>query len=404
MPDHSAHSFPRFTLLAKPVGAACNLECSYCFYREKEQLYPGSDFRMNADVLEAYIRQRLACQPTGEVEIAWQGGEPTLIELNFYQHAVELVKKYKTPRQRVVYSLQTNGTLLDDEWCAFFKKHDFLIGISLDGPADLHNTYRVNKAGRGSFERASRGWNLLQQHQVETNILCAVHAANACQPIEVYSFFRDTLAARFIQFIPIVEKLEVVSESQPPTNAHEPGNLVNPRSVGAEQYGRFLSRIFDEWVRHDVGSVFVQNFEVALASWCHLPSSVCTFQEVCGRSLILEHNGDLYSCDHFVDPAHRLGNILERPMKELVESTQQDRFGLDKRERLSVNCQKCPVKFACWGECPRNRFLPTPGGEASGNYLCPSYKFFFRHIDQQMRWMANLLRRGLPAAEIMRII
>jgi uncharacterized protein len=384
-----------FSLLAKPTGAACNLACEYCFYLNKEQLYPDSRMRMAEEVLKAYLKQLLSSQQTAEVNVAWQGGEPTLMGLDFFKRSVALVKRYKRPGQHVSYSLQTNGTQLDETWCAFFKENDFLIGLSMDGPPKMHNAYRVDKGGQGSFEAVKRAWDMLQKYKVDTNILCAVHAANGSHPLEVYRFFRDELQAKFIQFIPIVERLNPEAGSQA-------GALVSDRSVGSEEHGRFLTDIFDDWLRRDVGSVFVQTFDSALASWCHLPASVCIFQETCGANLVLEHNGDLYSCDHFVQPAYRLGNILERPMGELAGLARQRQFGLDKRDRLPATCRRCNVRFACQGECPRNRFLSTPDGDEEGaNLLCPGYREFFHHIDRPMRRMAELLRQGRAPAEIM---
>ena len=406
---------PVFSLLVKPTGASCNLACAYCFYLSREQLYPGSRLRMSDQVLEAYIGQLLASQPAAQVCLGWQGGEPTLIGLDFFQRSIDLVKRYRRPGQQVTYSLQTNGTRLDEAWCAFFKQHDFLVGLSVDGPPALHNTYRVDKGGQGSYDQVKRAWDLLQKHQVDTNILCALHAVNASHPLEVYRFFRDDLGARFIQFIPIVERLKPVSrfpaqEGHPaPSGAKRPhsarkGALVSPRSVDSCQYGQFLKEVFDEWLHHDVGTVFVQIFDSALASWCGLPSSLCIFQETCGLSLVLEHNGDLYACDHFVEPAHRLGNILERPMPELVSSSPQRQFGLAKRLRLPAYCQQCEVRFACHGECPRNRFIRNPSGDEAGlNYLCTGYRLFFQHVDLPMRRMAELLRLGRAPAEIMQI-
>jgi uncharacterized protein len=390
---------PAFHLLAKPTGATCNLACEYCFYLDKESLYPGSSFRMSDEVLRAYIRQLLAAQPGPEVNVSWQGGEPTLMGLEFFQRSANFVRKYKRPDQHITYTLQTNGILLDDAWCSFFKKHDFLIGLSMDGPSALHNAYRVNKGGQGSFDQVRRAWDLLQKHGVDTNILCTVHAANASHPLDVYRFFRDDLRARFIQFIPIVERVSVNdllngSDRFP----------VSARSVQPEQFGQFLVDVFDEWVRHDVGTVFIQTFDSALASWYGVPANVCIFQETCGSALVLEHNGNLYSCDHFVEPAYRLGNILETPMAELVSSERQRQFGLDKRDRLPAICRSCDVRFACHGECPRNQFLQTPDGPGKElNYLCAGYKLFFHHVDQPMRLMADLLRQGRAPAEIMQM-
>lgn len=402
-----------FTLLAKPTGAVCNLACDYCFYLSKELLYPGSRFRMTDEVLEAYIGQLLSSQPSVQVSLVWQGGEPTLMGLDFFKRSVDLANRYKRPGQQVSYSLQTNGTRLDEDWCAFLKEHDVLVGLSLDGPPGYHNAFRVDKGGQGSYEQAKRAWDLLQKHKVDTNILCAVHSANASHPLEVYRFFRDELGARFLQFIPIVERQKPGTRMQAEEDrlASSSGmrlrsvrrvSPVTPRSVGSRQYGLFLIVVFDEWLRQDVGTVFVQMFDSALASWCGLPASVCIFRETCGRSLVLEHNGDLYSCDHFVGPGHRLGNILERPMLELVNSSPQRQFGQAKCDWLPAYCRACDVRFACQGECPRNRFIKTPDGKEEGlNYLCAGYRLFFRHVDQPMRRMANLLRLGRAPAEIM---
>jgi len=391
---------PAFQILVKPTGSRCNLACEYCFYLDKAALYPGSSFRMSDEVLDAYIRQYLASQQIPEVSVSWQGGEPTLMGVDFYRRAVELVRKYQRPGQRVSYSLQTNGILLDEQWCSFFKQHDFLIGLSMDGPAEFHDAYRVDKGGKGSFERVRCALELLQKHRVEVNILCAVHAANVAHPLDVYRFFRDELGARFLQFIPIVERSR--GEAAPGVEAQSA--LVSPRSVCPEPFGRFLIEIFEDWVHHDVGTVFVQAFDAALACWCRIPAGICVFQETCGLALVLEHNGDLYSCDHFVEPAHYLGNILETPLIKLVASPRQRQFGLDKRERLPVVCRSCDVRFACHGECPRNRFPAEPGSaEDELNYLCEGFKLFFHHVDRPMRRMAGLLRQGHAPAEIMRM-
>lgn len=389
-----------FHLLVKPTGPHCNLACEYCFYLSKDRLYPDSRFRMTDEILEATIKQLLSSQQSPQVSVNWQGGEPMLMGLEFYQRSIELVKKYKKPGQQVTYTIQTNGTRLDDAWCAFFKEQHFLVGLSMDGPSKMHDTYRVDKGGRGTLDQVRRGWDLLQKQGVDTNILCTVHAANADHPTEVYRFFRDDLGARFIQFIPIVEHRsggtpDLVAVSRSPVSA---------RSVKPEQFGQFLVQVFEEWLRRDIGTVFVQTFDSALANWYRVPASVCIFQEVCGSSLVLEHNGDLYSCDHFVGPGYCLGNIIQTPMAELAASAPQRRFGLDKRDRLPSYCRTCDVLFACRGECPRNRFIKTPHGREDGlNYLCAGYKLFFHHIDRPMRRMADLLRQGRAPAEILRL-
>jgi uncharacterized protein len=405
---------PAFHLLAKPTGAVCNLDCKYCFFLSKEMLYPGSRFRMADELLETYIHQLLESHQVPEVNVAWQGGEPTLMGLDFFKRSVEYAEKYRRPDQQIVYTIQTNGTRLDNEWGAFFKQHDFLVGISIDGPRQLHDAYRVNKGGGGSFDQVMRGLGYLKKHRVDFNILCTVHAANADHPLEVYHFFRDELGAQYLQFIPIVER--ATPEKLPVANLGwserpggerplyiQEGDVVTERSVGAEQYGRFLSAIFDEWVRRDVGKVFVQMFDVALGSWVG-QHNLCIFAPTCGNALALEHNGDLYSCDHFVEPDYLLGNIQETHMIELIASDQQRKFGQDKQDSLPRYCRECEVRFACNGGCPRNRFIETPDGEPGLNYLCAGYKQFFNHIDRPMRIMADLLRRGHYADEIMHIL
>lgn len=387
---------PAFHLLAKPTGAICNLNCSYCFFLSKEDLYPGSKFRMTDEVLENYIRQYIEAQQTPEVNIAWQGGEPTLMGLEFFQKSVELVDKYKKPGMQVSYSMQTNGTRLDDDWGAFLKEHNFLIGISIDGPPEIHDRYRKDKSGRGSYVQVQRGLDALKKHEVEFNILCTVHAANGDHPLEVYRFFRDKLHAEFIQFIAIVERDN--------DTGFQEGARLTDRSIKPKQYGKFLSAIFDEWVKTDVGRVYVQIFDVALGAWVGQPPSLCIFAPTCGNALALEHTGDLYSCDHFVEPNYLLGNIQEDNMLKLVASDQQRKFGRDKLDTLPRYCRDCEVRFTCNGGCPKNRIIKTPDGEDGLNYLCAGYKHFFTHIDFPMRIMAYLLRQNRPPAEVMQTL
>ncbi len=401
-----------FHLLAKPAGAICNLDCKYCFFLSKEMLYPGSRFRMADELLETYIRQLIEAHARApEVTIAWQGGEPTLMGLDFFRRSVELAEKYRRPGQRIAHTIQTNGTQIDDEWAAFFKEHNFLVGLSVDGPREMHDTYRVNKGGAGSFEQVMRGWRYLRAHAVDVNILCTVHAANQERPLEVYRFFRDELGAEFIQFIPIVERVEAamiplanIGWSERPGGERplykQQGTLVTERSVGAAAYGRFLIAIFEEWVRRDVGRVFVQIFDVTLGSFLG-QHSLCIFSPTCGNALALEHNGDLYSCDHYVEPDYLLGNIQETHMIELVSSERQRQFGWDKLDTLPRYCRECEVRFACHGGCPRNRFINTPDGEPGLNYLCAGYKQFFNHVRRPMTMMADLLRQGRYADEVM---
>jgi uncharacterized protein len=387
-----------FHVMAKPTGSACNLSCDYCFFLKKEDLYPDSNFRMTGEVHEAYIKQLLESHQTPEVTIAWQGGEPTLMGLDFFKHSLELQKKYAKPNTRIENTFQTNGILLNDEWCKFFHDNNFLIGLSLDGPERLHDTYRKDKGGHPTFEKVVKAVRLMQAHKVEFNILCTVNAVNSLHPLEVYHFFRDELKARYIQFIPIVERINDSGE----TGSQE-GTRVTDRSVNPEQWGRFLTEIFEEWVKHDVGTTFVLNFDGALAGWLGMAGTVCIFAPTCGEGTAMEHNGDLYSCDHFVEPKHYLGNICETPMIELVASDKQRKFGNDKKETLPQYCLKCEFLQVCNGECPKNRFVESPDGEAGLNYLCPGYKAFFKQSDYAMKIMAGLIQRGRLAEEVMKI-
>jgi uncharacterized protein len=399
-PDGYPRNTPvTFHVLSKPSGAACNLNCSYCFFLSKEKLYPESRFRMSDELLEAYIRQLIEAQRGPVVTIAWQGGEPTLMGLDFYKRSIEIAQKFAHAGVRIEHTMQTNGVLLDDGWCDFFREHRFLIGLSLDGPQALHDTYRVDKGGGPTFHKVMRAARLLQQHQVDVNILTTVNAANADHSLEVYRFLRDEVATQFIQFIPIVERVNAQGQT-----GFQEGNQVSKRSVAPEQWGAFLVSVFDEWVRRDVGAVFVQIFDAALAAWYGAPPALCIFSETCGDAVALEHNGDLYSCDHFVEPNHLLGNITERHMLDLVASDQQRQFGRHKRDHLPRYCHDCDVRLACHGECPKNRFLHTPDGEPGLNYLCAGYQTFFRHVDRPLRIMADLLRHDRAPAEVMSIL
>jgi uncharacterized protein len=387
-----------FHVLAKPTGAICNLDCKYCFFLSKEEFYPNSKFRMQDDVLDKFIEQQLSSQGS-HATISWQGGEPTLMGLKFYRRAMELTERYRKPGQSVEHTMQTNGTLIDEEWCEFLHEHKFLVGLSIDGPQAMHDAYRVDKRGRPTFDKVVRAARLMQQYEVDFNVLCTVHAQNSDRPLEVYHYFRDELGARYIQFIPIVERVN----SDGRTLLQE-GNTVTDRSVTAEAWGRFLNTIFDEWVQRDVGTVFVQMFDAALASWVGAPPALCIFSETCGDALALEHNGDVYSCDHFVEPKYLLGNIAGTSLAELVMSPQQRAFGAAKRDTLPKYCRECPVRFACHGECPKNRFITTPDGEPGLNYLCAGYKTFFTHIERPMHMMSQLLRQGRYADEVMQVL
>lgn len=377
-----------FHIMAKPIGPICNLDCEYCYYLEKESLYPrGENFRMSGDLLEQYIADYIRAQPGPRVDFAWQGGEPTLLGVDFFRKVVALQQTHLPPGWTCGNSLQTNGTLLNDEWCTFFKDNGFLVGISIDGPAELHDPYRFDKGKHPTHTRVMQGLQLLQRHGVEHNVLCVVNSVNARHPLQVYRFFREH-GVTWLQFIPIVE--------------HLGGTEVTHRSVGAEAYGTFLAAIFDEWIRRDVGKVFVQIFDECLNVWAGGRSHLCIFADTCGRALAMEHNGDVFSCDHFVEPEYRLGNLRETPLIQLVDSPEQVRFGQDKRDTLPAYCQACDVRFMCNGGCPKERFLHTPDGEPGLNYLCAGYKHFFHHVDPHMRRMAALLRQQLPPALIMK--
>lgn len=376
-----------FHVMVKPTGPICNLDCKYCFYLEKEKLYPQTkNWAMRPEVLESYIRQQIEATAVDTVSFAWQGGEPTLLGVEFFRNVVALQSKYANGK-KIENALQTNGVLLDDEWGRFLAEHQFLVGISIDGPKRFHDEYRVDKGGQRSFPRVIRGLEVLKRHGVAFNVLTVVNRKNSYYPLEVYRFLKRH-GSGYIQFIPIVER---VAGSQ----------ALSEWSVEPEQFGRFLCAVFDEWVRNDVGTQFVQLFDVALEIWVGMEASLCIFRRTCGSALALEHNGDLYSCDHFVSPENRLGNIMESAMASLAGAPQQKKFGDAKNDSLPQYCRDCEVRFACNGECPKNRFAVTPAGEPGLNYLCAGYKRFFRHIDLYMRFMANELRNRRPPANVM---
>jgi uncharacterized protein len=366
---------------------------------------------MADEMLETYLRQLLESHLTPEVTVAWQGGEPMMMGIDFFRRSVELVGQLKQPHQRIEYTIQTNGVLIDDEWAAFFKENDVLVGLSVDGPREIHDRYRVDKRGLGSFDRVMAGFEHLKAADVDVNVLCTVHQANQDHGLEVYRFFRDDMGVKFIQFIPIVERttetmLQIANLGwSTAKNEKRPlytqqGNQVTDRTVDPEAFGRFLTTIFDEWSHHDVGEVFVQHFDTALANWYGEPAGVCVFSETCGAAVTLEHNGDVYSCDHYVEPDYLLGNISETRLGDLVRSERQVQFGRDKRDTLPEFCRSCDVRFACHGGCPKNRFTQTPDGEPGLNYLCAGYKHFFGHINEPMRIMCDLLRQDRAPAEL----
>jgi len=396
MSSTSPSALPAFHVMAKPTGARCNLACDYCFFLKKDRLYPESDFRMSDETMEAYIRQTIEGHSVPEVTIAWQGGEPTLMGLDFFRRAVDEEKKHARPGLRIENSFQTNGILIDEDWCRFFHENNFLVGLSLDGPRELHDAYRHDKGGQPVFDKVERAARLMQKHGVEFNILCTVNAANSWRPLEVYRYVRDELGARYIQFIPIVERDNETGSQE--------GPRLTDRTVDSSQYGRFLIEIFDEWVRRDVGIMFVPFFDAVLASYLFGQSSLCVLRPACGDALALEHNGDLYSCDHFVEPSYRLGNIGETPIAELASSERQQAFGRAKTVTLPRSCRVCAFLFTCHGECPKNRVLTTPDGEPGLNWLCQGLRTFFEHTERPMKIMADLLRQGQYADSIMKIL
>ncbi len=405
---YRAGTRPGFHVMMKPTGPICNLDCRYCFYLEKERLYPASErFRMSDELLDRYVRDYIGQQDVPEIQFAWQGGEPTLLGVDFFRRVVSLQRAYAGGR-RIENALQTNGTLLDDEWGRFLAENKFLVGISIDGPKVLHDAYRVDKRQKPTFDAVLRGIRTLKRHAVAFNTLTVVNRKNSQRPVEVYEFLKD-IGSGFLQFIPLVERkrddaagaLGLNLATPPRPGATAPSPPVTAWSVEADAWGSFLTAIFDRWIRRDVGRVFVQMFDAALGNWMHLGPGLCVFSETCGRALAMEHNGDVYACDHYVYPEYKLGNLLNQSLGDMVNGAQQKKFGADKRDTLPRYCRECPVRFACHGECPKHRFIRTPDGEPGLNYLCAGYRRFFTHADPFMRRMADLLRCGHPAAGIM---
>ncbi|HKJ80487.1 MAG TPA: anaerobic sulfatase-maturation protein [Ignavibacteriaceae bacterium] len=394
-----------FHIMAKPIGPICNIDCKYCFYLEKENLYPEkrdkSSWSMDYETLEKFIREKIESTKLQEESFAWQGGEPTLLGVDYFKKVVNLQKKYSNGK-KINNAFQTNGILLDDEWCEFFAENNFLIGLSIDGPRNLHDKYRVDKGGKPTFDKVMSGINFLKKHKVVFNTLTVVQKDNSGHPMDVYNFLKET-GSGYMQFIPIVERIS----TQKPDGLslvlpYKNNAVVSDWSVEPEQFGNFLIEIFNHWVRNDVGKYFVQMFDVSLEAWCGYNPSLCIFSETCGNALAIEHNGDLYSCDHYVFPENKLGNIMEDPLLGMVESAQQGKFGNDKRDTLPAYCRNCEVRFACNGECPKNRFLTTPDGEYGLNYLCTGYKSFFNHIGPYMKFMADELKNNRAPANVMR--
>jgi len=372
-----------FHILTKPIGPVCNLDCRYCYYLDKNHLYPQvKNFRMQPDVLDSFIQQYIEAEPAPVVSFGWQGGEPTLLGVEFFEDVVRLQKKYCPEGKRIENSIQTNGTLLNEEWCSFLRENNFLVGLSIDGPRELHDSYRVDKSGRGSFDRVLSALRMLRDSHVDFNVLTVVQRTNARHPKEVYRFFRDE-GVKFIQFIPLVKSLDDCE-----------GRL-SDETPTPKAFGEFLCGVFDEWLEgDDIGKIFVQIFDVSLAAWLGLPSPLCVHGKTCGRALLLEHNGDLYSCDHFVYPENLLGNILETPLAKMVESPRQIAFGQSKKNSLPEKCRSCDVLFVCRGGCLKDRICKTSSGKPGLNYLCKGYRLFFRHIRPTMERMASEMKEA----------
>ncbi|WP_434641900.1 anaerobic sulfatase maturase [Klebsiella sp. I138] len=397
----------RFHVMAKPTGATCNLDCTYCFYLSKENLlHQNRHTGMSDEVLENFIRQYIDGQDGEQVVFSWQGGEPTLMGLAFFRHVVRLQKKYKKPGQRIENDLQTNGVLLNDTWAEFLKEHQFLVGISIDGPRELHDHYRVTRSGKPTFDKVMAGVDALKRYGVPFNALVTVNRTNARFPLEVYRFMTRKLGATYIQFNPCVEPVDFKHSApqfgdqngfpvigSPRARPGPPDAIVTPWSVDPVEWGKFLMAVFEEWVNNDLGRVQVNLFETAVAQTLGMPAQMCTSAEFCGKGLAMEKNGDIFTCDHYVYPAYQTGNIEQNTLAHLAFSERQQAFGMGKRDTLPKYCLACPYLHLCWGECPKNRLLSTPDGEPGLNYLCPGIRAFFNYAQPILVGIATLLKR-----------
>ena len=388
-----------FSVMAKPVGSACNLRCKYCYYLEKGKFYKtGDSHLMNEESLENFIQQYIGSQPTKTVVFNWHGGEALIRPINFYRKIVELERKYGNGRE-ITNTIQTNGTLLTDEWCEFFQEHNWLVGVSIDGPQHLHDVYRKKANGESSFTEVMEGISLLNKHRVDWNVLATVNAANADYPEETYRFLKN-LGTPFLQFTPVVERIK---RDGMLANQGDENIKLAEFSVKPVQWGNFICRVFDEWVKSDVGEIYVQLFDATLANKIGAQSPVCTMASECGSALAVEFNGDVYSCDHFVFPKYKLGNIYKKPLWQMSMSEQQKRFGNSKKDSLPKKCRECEYLWGCHGECPRNRFVKTSEKGRFLNYLCEGYRMFFEHVSPAMEFMKKELEAERPPANIMSV-
>ena len=398
-----------FNIMIKPAGSLCNLDCHYCYYLDKsERIYGGREPVMDLEMLETCVREYISANDVSEVTFNWHGGEPLVLGIDFYKKAVELQRKYSGGKV-IRNTLQTNGTLVNSEWASFFKDNGFLIGISIDGPEDIHDRYRKDKGGAPTFRRVIEGINIMYRYGVEYNTMSTVNKASEGRGVEVYDFLKQ-LGTGYMQFMPVVEHIkyplgsagrEIKSARPYISDPREEGSRIAPWSVSPIAYGRFMCDIFDEWVLHDVGKYFVNLFDCTLANWCGVQPGTCAYAETCGGNSIIEHNGDLYSCDHFVYPDYRIGNIKERSLREMMESGVQSKFGIDKRNGLPYKCSRCKYFFACHGECPKHRFNRTESGETGLNALCEGYMLFYSHVAPYMDKMKEFLLKGQPPARVM---
>jgi uncharacterized protein len=401
-----------FHAMAKPVSSTCNLDCTYCYYLSKESLAGGPKTgRMSDDMLELFVQQYINAEPGPEVVFSWQGGEPTLLGLDFFRKAVALEKKYARPGQKIQNDLQTNGTLLNDEWCAFLKENRFLVGLSIDGPREIHDHYRVTKGGKPTFDQVFNAAKLLQRQGVPFNTLTCVHRFNGRKPLDVYRFLRQELGSTYIQFIPIVEfrdfkrvapqtwdAAKFPMDGRPEARPGHPDSIVTDWSVDPDDWGYFLCRVFDRWLDRDLGNVMVNHFETLVAQHLGMPSQMCIYSQNCGRAIAVENDGGVYSCDHYVYPEYFIGNLKNSFLGEMVFSERQKKFGTSKSETLPRYCRQCPYLEDCWGECPKNRIIRAPDGEPGLNYLCRGFKQFFAHaIPEIDRIVARINANPVPA-------
>lgn len=394
---------PLYVML-KPAGAHCNLACKYCYYLEKNKLYPTAQRHLMSDeMLEQFTREYIEAQTMNQVLFTWHGGEPLLRSIDFYRKAISLQQKYAGDR-RIDNVIQTNGTLLTDEWCEFFAQNHWLVGISIDGPQPDHDHYRLTAAGKPSWKKVMQGIKLLKKHGVEWNAMAVVNAYNVNHPLEFYRFFKEN-GCQFLQFTPIVERLTRHEDGRTLANLADKDEIsLSEASVAPEQWGYFLCAIFDEWVRKDVGRIFVEIFDCTLANWMGISPGICAYSKECGHAGVMEHNGDVYSCDHFVFPEYKLGNIRDHSLVDMLYGKQQQEFSRLKHSSLPRQCKECDMEFACHGECPKNRFMKDKYGDSGLNYLCPGYYHYYQHVAPYMDYMKQELMSQRPPSNIMKVV